>query len=163
MPFDSVDNSTSPSVLLHPSPPMLLVTSCLALTPWTITTATAAPLICFLLSSEAIVPHVVTYFEEVASISSLSTVDCRLRCVHTKQTWNSNTPILCADWILLSLSSFNFLLMVLVDNCHKLPSWFHFPLSSPKFLALAPDKGMSTSKGFAKSLTPSREERRTIL
>ncbi len=34
-------------------------------------------------------------------------------------------------------SEADFLLMALVDNCHKLPSWFHFPLSSPKFLALA--------------------------
>lgn len=81
--------------------------------------------------------------------------------VYTLNKLETVTPcptlvVSCSLYLLpLSVSAWaDFLLMALVDNCHKLPSWFHFPLSSPKFLALAWDKGMSTSKGSAKSLTP---------
>lgn len=162
MPFDSADNSTSPSLLLHPSPPIPFFSSLVlayvvcwppASPPQVLSSAPCSiqrPLspCCHLLWR--------------GSLHFLSRQSVVARGVYTKQTWNSNrgpcpTLAVSCSLYLLPPSLFawaDFLHMALVDNCHKLPSWFHFPLSSPKFLALAWDKGMSTSKGSAKSLTP---------
>lgn len=129
------------------------------LTPFTVTASAAAPLISFLLPSEAIVPLLSLTLKRWPPFP-LALQSIVAWGVYTPNKLETVTPCptLAGSYSLYLLSmQADFLLMALVDNCHKLPSWFHFPLSSPKFLSLAWDKGMSTSKGSAKSLTPSRK------
>lgn len=162
VPFDSADNRTSPSAFSS-----ILVLSSSSSTLWSLLMLCFESLRQHRSSSHQLLapftghcPPVVTYFEEVAS-HFLSQQSVVAQGVYTLNKLETVTPcptlvVSCSLYLLpLSVSAWaDFLLMALVDNCHKLPSWFHFPLSSPKFLALAWDKGMSTSKGSAKSLTP---------
>ena len=162
-PFDSADNGTSP--LRSPPSFSSRCWSSLMFVFWPLLRHHRLPLIGPLLPSEAIVPPCCHLLWR-GSLRFLSRPSVVARGVYTPNKLETVTPcptlaVSCSLYLLslsLSLSVWaDFLLMALVDNCHKLPSWFQFPLSSPKFLALAWDKGMSTSKGSAKSLTPSRK------
>jgi len=139
VPFDFADNSTSPSVILQLPP--YPYSSChhlvlTLLTPCTVTTTAAAPLISSLLPSEAFVPLLSLTLKRWPPFP-LSLQSIVARGVYTPNKLETVTPCptLAGSYFLyLPFMHADFLLMALVDNCHKLPSWFHFPLSSPKIL-----------------------------